>query len=226
MVMGDEEIPLKNSWVAYVPAGMMHMPIRVPGGYVTQKPVCHYTFGPGFYTRDKDGKAVEEKDEHAEAQKDYTTVPGKQDNLKYFVFGGQQKSVVKPDYMPELDPRYARNMAYIDDTVIPDAELGCDTMFLLPGDRSKSGMMIMDAHTVPHGTSITLAAMNYDDITSLAAEAELWIGGEKHIITQSFGAYIPPDVEVGPLVVRNISKQIFFMTAFPVGAGIKKYRGF
>jgi hypothetical protein len=98
-------------------------------------------------------------------------------------------------------------------------------MWLLPGDKSKAGQLLMDKHTLPNGTSITLTAMNYPDITELCAEAELWIGGEKHIIDKSFGAYIPPGVEQGPLIIRNITGQIFFMISHPVGEGIRKYRG-
>ena len=86
-------------------------------------------------------------------------------------------------------------------------------------------MPIMDAHTLPHGTSIVISSMNYDDITDLRAEVELWIGGEKHIIDKSFGAYIPPDVEQGPMIIRNITNQTFFMMSHPIGAGIEKYRG-
>ena len=53
MIMGDEEILLDRSWVGYIPAGMLHMPTRIPDGRVTDKPVCHWTFGPGPYTREK-----------------------------------------------------------------------------------------------------------------------------------------------------------------------------
>ncbi|HTY81513.1 MAG TPA: hypothetical protein VMB24_01890, partial [Dehalococcoidales bacterium] len=130
-----------------------------------------------------------------------------------------------PAYMRELDPKYCRPVAYIDEKVIPDCEFGCDTFWLLPGDKSKAGQLIMDAHALTHGTSITVTAMNYEDITDLRAEAELWIGGEKHIINKGFGAYIPPGVKQGPLVLRNITKQTFVMISHPVGEGIKKYRG-
>ena len=116
-------------------------------------------------------------------------------------------------------------MAYIDQTVIPDAEFGCDTRWYLPGDTSKAGQVIMDEHTLPHGTSIACIAMNYDDITDLCAEVELWIGGEKHVINKGFWAYIPPNVPQGPMVVRNITKQMFFMRSWPMGEGIEKYPG-
>jgi hypothetical protein len=123
------------------------------------------------------------------------------------------------------DPRYVRPMAYIDATVIPDCEFGCETLWLLPGEKSKAGYKMMEAHTLPHGTSIVFAAMNYPDITDLCAEVEIWIGGEKHVINRGFGAYIPPGVAQGPMIIRNITKQIFYMMSYPVGAGIEKYPG-
>ena len=127
--------------------------------------------------------------------------------------------------MRELDPKYNRPIAYIDEQVIPDAEFGCDTWWLLPGDASKAGRLLMDAHTLPHGTSIVCSSLNYADITDLCAEVELWIGGEKHIINKSFGSYIPPGVSQGPMIVRNVTRQMFFMMSKPVGEGIRKYPG-
>jgi hypothetical protein len=223
MIMGDEVVPLENSWVAYIPAGMLHMPTRGKGGKTTKLPVCHWTSGPGFYTREK---------EHAEGEKGAPkAAPPKQDaeiselkNAKYFVYGtkpGQSRKY----YMLPYDPKYVRPMAYVDDAIVPGCEFGCETLWLLPGDKSKAGYQMMKEHTVSHGTSIVLNAMNYEDITDLRAEAELWIGGEKHIITKNFGAYVPPDVKCGPLIVRNIQKQIFFLISYPVGVGVTKYRG-
>jgi hypothetical protein len=116
-------------------------------------------------------------------------------------------------------------MAYIDETIIPDAEFGCDTRWLLPGDTSGVGQIIMDEHTLPHGFTIACVAFNYDDLTDLCAEAELWIGGEKHIVNKGFWAYIPPNVSQGPLVVRNITKPVALIMSWPMGAGVEKYRG-
>lgn len=220
LILDDEEILLDKSWVAYIPAGMMHMPTGVPGGKVTSKPVCHWTSGPGGeYDREKDSPPEAEK-----PKKDVTPVKikktGPMKNAKYIV-SGYKTDVKRHSYMRQLDSRYARPAAYIDESVIPEAEFGCDTMWLLPGNRSRAGEVIMDAHTSPYGTSITLTAMNYQDITDLCAEAELWIGGEKYTVNKSFGAYIPPGVEQGPLIIRDITQQLFFMISHPVGKGIK-----
>jgi hypothetical protein len=223
MIMGDEEVPLPTSWVGYIPAGMLHMPTRREGGKPAAKPVCHWTSGPGVYM-----KGTEGHDEEAAEQQDLP-VPGKpklstRETLKYFVLAGQQ-DVVRPAYMRPYDPAFMRPTAYIDDKVISDCEFGCDTTYIVPDGARASGELLMEPHTLPHGTSITMDALNYDDITDLCAECELWIGGEKHIITKGFGAYIPPDVEQGPMIIRNIRKQLFFNISHPVGAGIRKYPG-
>ena len=223
MIMEDEVVPLESSWVAYIPAGMLHMPTRGKGGRMTKLPVCHWTSGPGVYTREKDHTA-EEKTAKKAAPEKKATKPGELRNTKYFVYGTKPNQK-RADYMLPYDTKYTRPMAYIDRTVIPDAEFGCETLWLLPGEKSKAGQLMMKAHTLRHGTSIVFNAMNFADITDLCAEVELWIGGEKHIIKKSFGAYIPPDVEQGPIIIRNITKQIFYMMSYPIGEGIKKYRG-
>jgi hypothetical protein len=224
MLMGNEEIMLDKSWVAYIPPGMQHMPTRHPGDRVSANPICHWTSGPGgVYNREKD-HGEDKTDAKKEEIPPVIKRTGLLKNAKYMVYGYNQ-GIQRPAYMRQIDPRYCRPVAYIDETVIPGAEFGCDTFWLLPGEKSRTGQVLMDAHTLPYGTSITLTAMNYADITDLCAEAEFWIGGEKHLIQKSFGAYIPPNVNQGPLIVRNITKQLFFMKSQPVGAGIQKYRG-
>jgi hypothetical protein len=221
MIMGDELVHLPNSWVAYIPAGMLHMPTRGTGGKKTSKPVCHWTSGPGFYNREKD---------HKEAEGAQKPAPPKEKkleeckNAKYFVYG-TQPGQLRRYYMLPYDPKYVKPMALVDDTVVPGCEFGCETLWLLPGDKSKAGYEMMKPRTVSHGMSIVFNAMNYADITDLCAEVELWIGGEKHIINKNFGAYIPPDVKAGPMIIRNIQKQIFFMISYPVGLGVTKWRG-
>ncbi len=223
MIMDDEEILLEKSWVCYAPAGMKHMPATPPGARKTSKPICHWTSGPGVYVREaEENKAKPQESEISKPLVIRRT--GHLENKKYFVFGYDFR-VKRPDYMCPLDPSFSRPIAYLDETIVPGAEFGCDSFWLLPGGRARSGQIIMDKHTLPYGTSITLNALNYADITDLCADAELWIGGEKHHINKSFGAYLPPNVEAGPLIVRNITREIFVLKTGPVGEGIKKYPG-
>jgi hypothetical protein len=223
MLMGDEVIPLEKSWLAYIPANLPHMPTRAAGTRVTKRPVCHWVSGPGgVYTREHSEKQEEKKKAPAG-----TAAPRKTADLQYarYMVYGTRPGQKRRDFMLPYDPKYVRPMACIDETVIPDAEFGCETLWLLPGEKSKAGYRMMEAHTLPHGTSIVFAAMNYADITDLCAEVDLYIGGEKHVINKGFGAYIPPGVSQGPMVIRNITRQIFYMMSYPMGAGIAKYRG-
>jgi len=227
MQMGDEIIPLESSWVAYVPSNVPHMPV-FRAGVTAQKysrPTLHWVSGPGgVYTREKDDETKKAEAEEKAPPEAREVDPAQSKYARYIVYG-TPADLKRPDYMRPLDPEYSRPMAYIDQTIIPDAEFGCDTRWLLPGDTSKAGQLIMDTHTLPHGTSIACIAMNYDDITDLCAEVELSIGGEKHVIDKAFWAYIPPDVSQGPMIIRNITKQMFFMMSWPMGEGIKKYPG-
>jgi hypothetical protein len=225
MLMDDETIPLGRSWVAYIPANLPHMPTRAIGTKVTKRPICHWVSGPGgVYTREHSEKKEKPEEKKEAAVK---TTPKKTGELKYarYMVYGTKPDQKRRDFMLPYDPKYVCPMAYIDETVIPDAEFGCETLWLLPGEKSKAGYRMMETHTLPHGTSIVFAAMNYSDITDLRAEVELWIGGEKHIINKGFGAYIPPDVKQGPMIIRNITRQIFYMMSYPVGKGIARYRG-
>ncbi len=227
MLMEDEEIRLDRSWVCYIPAGMPHMPTRVKDGKHSTKPVLHWTAGPGFYTREAD-EAVKESSHKKDAIPPPPKIEIKRGpnlkNARFFVYD-YKRDVKRPSYMRVQEGKYSRPMNYIDQSIIPDAEFGCDNWWLLPGDKSRNGQLIMDKRTLPHGVTINLTTMNYADITDLCAEAELWIGGEKHIINKTFGAYIPPNVEAGPFIVRNITQQMFLEFAYPIGAGIKKYKG-
>jgi hypothetical protein len=222
MIMDDELVPLERSWVAYIPTGMRHMPTMGKGGKTTKLPVCHWVSGPGVYTREKDHE--DEAKEPGKFEMPPEKKPEELKNAQYFVYGTKPGQTRKY-YMLPYDPKYVKPMALVDDTVVPGCEFGCETLWLLPGDKSKVGYQMMKEHTVSHGTSIIFQAMNYPDITDLCAEVELWIGGEKHTINKAFGAYIPPDVKAGPMTIRNIQKQIFFMISYPVGLGVTKWRG-
>ncbi|MCX8032736.1 MAG: hypothetical protein N3B14_05035 [Thermoleophilia bacterium] len=225
--MGDEIIPLPSSWVAYVPAGLPHMPVFSGGvtGHHFSRPTVHWTSGPGgVYTREKDEKTKQAEEEQKEPPVARHVDPAESKYARYVVFG-TPPDVKRPEYMRPLDPEYVRPAAYIDETVIPDAEFGCDTRWYLPTKETRAELVIMDEHAVPHGTSLAMLGLNYEDITDLCAEVELWIGGEKHVITKSFFAYIPPNVSQGPLIIRDIRKQVFFLMSQPIGVGVEKYRG-
>ena len=143
-----------------------------------------------------------------------------QKNAKNYVFK-DKPNLKMPAYQHPTDPKYTRRLAYIDEETVPGADFGCETMWLLPGEKAKEGQKMLDAHTLSYDKFIGFFSYNFDDIRDLCAEVELWIGGEKHIITNSFAAFIPAGLEHGPMIIRNIAKPIFHFTSSPCGTGIR-----
>jgi hypothetical protein len=136
---------------------------------------------------------------------------------KYFVTRDKPGYEYPPYEHP--DDRTTRRLAYIDQDTVPGAEFGCENMWLLPGGPKE--LKLMDAGTQPYDRFFGFYAYNYDNVRDLCAEAEIYIGGEKHIVNKSFAMFIPANLEVGPVTIRNITKPIFFTKEFPCGKAVK-----
>lgn len=117
-----------------------------------------------------------------------------------------------------VDSKASKSFRYMDDKVVPGCEFGCDNMWLNPAKETK----VMDANKQPYDRFFGFYSYNYENIRDLCAELEVYIGGEKHIVKRSGAIFIPANLEVGPMIFRNISKPIFFTIEFPCGAGLSK----
>jgi hypothetical protein len=137
---------------------------------------------------------------------------------KYFV--GKDKPDHKyPAYL-HIDDKTSRHIAQIDQNTVAGAEFGCENIWLLPGEPKER--KLMDANKQPYDRFFGFYSFNYDNIRDLCAEMEVHIGGEKHIVKESGAMFIPANMEVGPMTIRNITKPIFFTIEFPCGEGLKK----
>jgi hypothetical protein len=134
-------------------------------------------------------------------------------------FVAQDKPATMTTYM-QLDPKTSKRQRYMDDKVVAGCEFGCDNIWLLPGAPKER--KIMDANTQPYDRFFGFYAYNYENIRDLCAEMEVYIGGEKHIVKRSGAMFIPANLEVGPMIFRNITKPIFFTIEFPCGKGLNK----
>ena len=73
-----------------------------------------------------------------------------------------------------------------------------------------------DPHTHDFDEVIAFFGTNRDDLNDLGAEIELWIDGEKNLMTESFLAFIPAGIEHCPLKILSITRPVFH---FAVGQG-------
>ncbi len=67
---------------------------------------------------------------------------------------------------------------------------------------------VYEAHVHPHDEMLGFIGTNLEDKSDLGAEATLWIGDEKYVITKSFVAFIPKGLVHCPLTVINVIRPI------------------
>jgi hypothetical protein len=135
-------------------------------------------------------------------------------NAKYVVTS-YKKDRKLPAYRMKMDPKFVKMVTEVDADTVPGAEFYSETMWILPGDRSEKGMVQMESHTHTWGELIGFFGFNYENIKDLGCEIEFTIDNEKHIIADAFAAYIPPGVQHGPLIIRNVRIPVFQFIAGP-----------
>ena len=69
------------------------------------------------------------------------------------------------------------------------------------------------AHTHDFDEIIAFFGSDPDNIHDLGGEVEIWMGGEKYVMTKSFMVFVPKDVEHCPLSINRVDRPIFHFTA-------------
>jgi hypothetical protein len=108
------------------------------------------------------------------------------------------------------DPKIVKPVISVDNQVVPGAQFFADTKWILPGAEGE--IKLCESHTHKFGEMLGFYGYNYDNIQDLGAEIEIIIDNEKNILDRSFAAYLPPGVQHGPIIVRNVRRPIFWVT--------------
>jgi hypothetical protein len=103
---------------------------------------------------------------------------------------------------------------FLDSEVVPGAfYMECTWVFPHPpGEMGKGGA---EPHTHDYDEVIAFFGTNPEDFHDLGAEFELWLDGEKHIITKSFIAFIPKGLPHGPSRFIRVDRPVFHVTTGP-----------
>jgi hypothetical protein len=131
-------------------------------------------------------------------------------NAKYAVDIAKANPANLP-FETRTDPKIVKPVITVDDEVVPGAQFCADTKWILPGARGD--IKLCDSHTHKFGEMIGFYGFNYDNIQDLGAEIEITIDNEKNIVDRSFAAYVPPGVQHGPIIVRNVQRPIFWVSS-------------
>jgi hypothetical protein len=131
-------------------------------------------------------------------------------NAKYAV----DKARANPRPLPfetKTDPKIVKPIVTVDNEVVPGAQFFADTKWILPG--AKGEIKLCESHTHKFGEMLGFYGYNYDNIQDLGAEIEITIDNETNIVDRSFAAYVPPGVQHGPIIVRNVQRPIFWVSS-------------
>jgi len=127
-----------------------------------------------------------------------------------------KKDIVVPSWGGSLSPERSTRMMYLDSEVIKGA-FYVECVWFWPTEEEDTGSP--DPHTHDYDEVIGFFGTNRDDPRELGAEIELWIDGEKNLMTESFLAFIPAGIVHCPLKILRIDRPVFH---FATGQG-KQY---
>ena len=210
----------------FIPRGMKHCPATFRK---IDKPIFHFSIGSTNQYSQKITETFKIAGTNKAAQK----------TDKYIVDYLQPPKVEAP-WSPNPPPAEAEKgkggrILFLDNDVIPDG-FYTECVWIMPfkGPLPKMTDEMLEkarAAVKPHKHDFDevlcfFGANPRNQFKDLDAEIELWLGGEKFMITKSTMVYIPANVEHCPLVFHRVGSPIIHFTCFPEGkiyfTGLKK----
>ncbi|MFC1920170.1 hypothetical protein ACFLYQ_00415 [Chloroflexota bacterium] len=129
---------------------------------------------------------------------------------KYIVLNPKPNEVA--EFTPNMPPPDIRKrVLYLDNEVVEGAFYVATTWFF---KATGSGPQ---AHSHDFPEVLAFFGTNPDDVYDLGGEVEFWLEDEKHILTNSFIAYIPAGMKHCPLEVLRADRPMFHFTTGPQG---------
>jgi len=105
------------------------------------------------------------------------------------------------------------HVMWLDGQVVHDA-FYVECVWIWPATGSEEPAAL--AHSHDFKEVVAFFGTDFNNPRDLGGEVELWLDGEKHVMTQSFLAFIPAGMPHCPLYTRNVVSPIFH---FSVGLG-------
>jgi hypothetical protein len=131
------------------------------------------------------------------------------------ILTSNSENIKFPSYRHKMDPVLVKGIVHLNNDTVPGAEFYSEAMWILPGDKSKEGLVQYESHTHEWDELISFSGFNYNDIQDLGAEIEFTIDNKKYILTRSFTAFVPAGMQHGPLIIRNVKRPIMHFMAGP-----------
>jgi hypothetical protein len=120
--------------------------------------------------------------------------------------------------VPIQETEFSKLSVYVDEEVVPGAYYLMGNWIMKPPDKGSPA----EEHDHEFDEYLGFIGTNPDDVFDLGGEIELWLGGEKHIITESCVIFIPAGLKHAPIYFRRVDRPIWYMATGPVNRYAKK----
>ena len=108
--------------------------------------------------------------------------------------------------MAQRQTDFSKLSMYIDEEVVPGAYyfMGNWIFKVPPGGAPP------EEHDHDFDEYLGFLGTNPDDVFDLGGEIEVWLGGEKHIITETCAIFIPAGLKHAPIYFRRVDRPIWY----------------
>lgn len=128
-----------------------------------------------------------------------------------YIITEPKPAVATPDNLEAQPPDMLRTMTYLDDEVVKGAYY-TECSWLL---KAYPERVWVKEHAHDFDEVFGFYGSDASDPKNLGGEVELWIGGERHLLTKSCLVFVPRGTKHCPLILRRIDKPIFMFTSGP-----------
>jgi hypothetical protein len=127
-----------------------------------------------------------------------------------YVVTQPKKEIVVPKWGGSLSEERSTRVMYLDSQVIQGA-FYVECVWFWPTQEKDTSSP--DPHTHGYDEVIGFFGTDPTNLGDLGAEIELWIDGERNLMTETFLAFIPAGIVHCPLNVLRIDKPVFHFAA-------------
>ena len=113
---------------------------------------------------------------------------------------------------PHIDTDIIKFPFYVDAEVVPGAYYLMAASFL--GTTGQGAPPFEHSHDFDE--YLLFLGTNQKDPRDLGGEVELWLGGEKHVITKSCAVFIPAGIKHAPIYFKRIDTPIWYLATGPM----------
>ncbi len=208
--LGGEKYMLTRSCLIFIPKGLKHCPIRFTR---IDSPILFFS---GAFEVGKYGRTTTEFTDDRAAERNYA---------KYISYDVNPKKIPPKDDSAEGKRKLAEAREKSGSTIESARILDMDSIegapyidfvWLYKGSE-KNPTHPEHAHAWGEVFGY-IGSVGQQDPHSLGGEVEFWIDGEKHVLTESCLAWIPPDLPHCPVRFAQIDKPILWFT---IGIGMQ-----